>query len=56
MSLQEIQGVIDQIVFAIAIYQKNNNDKFYPNKPRLIVRPDLYSKILTLVIENKEQI
>lgn len=56
LSHKEVQGLIDQIVFSHLNIPEVQISRHFPLKPRAIIRPDLYSKILDVVVRNSEDI
>jgi hypothetical protein len=56
MSHTEIQKMIDQLIYSHMDMPEIKTSRFYEKKPRLVVRPDVYSKILSLVAEHAEDI
>lgn len=52
----DIQRIIDQLIFNYQNLPEIKVSRFFENKPRMIVRPDLYSKLLGFVEAHKEDI
>jgi uncharacterized protein YdiU (UPF0061 family) len=56
MDHSQVQALIDQLVFSYLGIPEVQLSRFYEQKPRLIVRPDVYSKLMNLVSEHREDI
>ncbi len=56
MSHSEIQKMIEQLIYSHMDMPEIKTSRFYEKKPRLVVRPDVYNKILSLVAEHAEDI
>jgi len=56
MNHSQIQALIDQLIFSHIDFPEVNRSRFYERKPRLIVRPDVYSRLMELVEIHKEDI
>lgn len=56
MSYAQVQGLIDQLNFSYLGMPEVELSRFYQTKPRLVVRPDIYLKIMNLVSEHCEDI
>ena len=56
MDHKQVQSLIDQLIFSHLGMPEANTSRFYQQKPRLVVRPDVYSKLMNLVAEYREDI
>lgn len=56
MSHSEIQKLIEQLIYSHMDMPEVKSSRYFVKKPRLVVRPDVYSKILSLVAEHAEDI
>lgn len=56
MNIDQVQTIIDQLVYSYSGLPEVETSRFYQSKPRLLVRPDLYSKILNFVATHQEDI
>ncbi len=56
MAVSDIQKVIDQLIFSYQDMPEVPTSRFFNNKPRLVIRADLYSKILDHVQSHREDI
>jgi uncharacterized protein YdiU (UPF0061 family) len=56
MPISQVQPLIDQIVFSQLGMPEVALSRFYDRKPRLIARADVYSRLLSLVQDYKEDI
>lgn len=56
MNHSQVQALIDQLIFSYLGMPEVDLSRFYQQKPRLIARPDVYSKLMNLVSEHCEDI
>jgi uncharacterized protein YdiU (UPF0061 family) len=56
MDHSQVQALIDQLVFSHLGAPEVETSRFYQRKPRLVVRPDVYLKLMNLVSEHCEDI
>ena len=56
MSYSQVQALIDQLNFQFLGMPEVEISRFYQRKPRLLVRPDVYLKIMNFVSEYGEDI
>ncbi len=56
MEFSQVQALIDQLIFANLGLPEVELSRFQQQKPRLVVRPDVYSKLMNLVSDHSEDI
>lgn len=56
MDFSQVQALIDQLVFSYQNMPEIEVSRFYNLKPRLLARPDVYSKLMNLVSAHCEDI
>ncbi len=56
MEFSQVQALIDQLIFANLGLPEVDLSRFHEQKPRLVVRPDIYSKLMNLVSDHCEDI
>lgn len=56
MNYSQVQSIIDQLVYSYLGTPEVVPSRYYQKKPRLVVRPDVYSKLLNLVTNHQEDI
>lgn len=56
MNYAQVQAVIDQLVYSYMGMPEVELSRFYQKRPRLVVKPDVYSKLLSLVMNHQEDI
>jgi uncharacterized protein YdiU (UPF0061 family) len=56
MATSDIQKVIDQLIFSYQEMPEVQTSRFFVSKPRLVIKADLYSKILDHVEAHREDI
>lgn len=56
MNYTQVQSVIDQLIYSYLGTPEVVTSRHYQKKPRLVVRPDVYSKLINLVTNHQEDI
>ncbi len=56
MAHNQVQALIDQLVFSYQGIPEVQVSRFYQQKPRLLARPDVFNKLMNLVSEHCEDI
>lgn len=56
MTFTQTQAMVDQLVLSYMGMPEVPLSRYFQSKPQLVVRPDLYSRILSLVQDHKEDI
>jgi hypothetical protein len=56
MARNQVQAIIDQLIYSYLGMPEVELSRFYQKRPRLVVRPDVYSKLLNIKATHQEDI
>jgi hypothetical protein len=56
MARNQVQAIIDQLIYSYLGLPEVELSRFYQKRPRLVVRPDVYSKLLNIKATHQEDI